>query len=364
MRPERRGAWPTPSRSPRNARRRAGGDGAGCHGGTRDDARRPPRPPARARCSSSYAADYPQGPARPAADHVPGLRLAARRPAHAAHRDDPLGLGLLRLRPDLHLALLRRAAHRRLRAVQLRDAGHRQAVRGHPRRGATSSPSPTLYDAVVIINLCVPDRLRRAAATCCRRRSTACASSASTCRASACRPMPRPRTCWPAPCCATPAREAEQGPVQRPRGGRSERADGHADRRDVPGRSRRHRRAARADGPGRRRRVVPTREWRELYAALDCVGGRRHPSVLHRLASASSRRPAGRSSAPAPVGRRRHRGLARGDRQGLPASRRARSTPPRPRPCRRSGRARRQPDQGAHHACPATRARSCWSPGC
>jgi hypothetical protein len=51
------------------------------------------------------------------------LRLAARRPAHAAHRDDPVGLGLLRLRPDLHLAFLRRPPHGRLRAVQLRNLG-------------------------------------------------------------------------------------------------------------------------------------------------------------------------------------------------------------------------------------------------
>ena len=146
-----------------------------------------------------YAADYPQGPARPAAEHVPGLRLAARRPAHAAHGDDPLGLGLLRLRPDLHLAFLRRAAHGRLRAVQFRDAGHRQAVRGHPRRGLQAGRPGALRRGRRHQSLRA-DRLRRAAASCCRRRSTACASSASTCRASACRRMPRPRTCWPARC--------------------------------------------------------------------------------------------------------------------------------------------------------------------
>ena len=63
-------------------------------------------------------------------------------------------------------------------------------------------------------------------------------------------------------------KEVEQGPVQAPRGGRSK-ADRHAGRRNVSRRSRRHRHdagAARlAAGP-----VVPTREWRELYAALDC----------------------------------------------------------------------------------------------
>jgi chlorophyllide a reductase subunit Y len=58
---------------------------------------------------------------------------------------------------------------------------------------------PDKYDAVVITNLCVPTAsgvpLRL-----CPKKSTACALSASTCRALACRPMPRPRTCWPAPC--------------------------------------------------------------------------------------------------------------------------------------------------------------------
>ena len=29
--------------------------------------------------------------------------------------------------------------------------------------------------------------------------------------------------------------------------------------------------------------VVPTREWRELYAALDCAVVAAHPSVLYRL---------------------------------------------------------------------------------
>ncbi len=85
-----------------------------------------------------------QGPARPAAVHVPGLRLAARRPAHAPHGDDPLGLGLLRLRPDLHLAFLRCQADGGLRAVRLRDAGHRPAVRGHPQRRVRSGQARRL----------------------------------------------------------------------------------------------------------------------------------------------------------------------------------------------------------------------------
>ena len=173
--------------------------------------RRPPRRPARARRSTRYAADYPAGPHDQPQTHVPGLRLAARRPAHAPHGDGPLGLGLLRLRPDLHLALLRRAPHRRLRAVQFRDAGHRQAVRGHPRGGATSSPTRELYDAVVDHQPLRADRIAACRCSCCRRRSTACASSASTCRASACRRMRKPRTCWPARCCVC-AHRGRAGP--------------------------------------------------------------------------------------------------------------------------------------------------------
>ena len=96
----------------------------GCH---RRPARRcwkPPAPPARARRSTA-SADYPAGPHDQPQSMCPAFGVAARRTADAAHRDDPVRLGLLRLRPDLHLAFLRRAAHRRLRAVQFRDAGQR-----------------------------------------------------------------------------------------------------------------------------------------------------------------------------------------------------------------------------------------------
>jgi hypothetical protein len=106
-----------------------GGDGLPCR---RGEVRRPREARVRASCWTAREG-LSHGPARPAAIHVPGLRVAARRPAHA--RTAPsCRLGLLCLRADLHLALLWRAAHGRLCAVQLRDAGHRQAVRGHPRR--------------------------------------------------------------------------------------------------------------------------------------------------------------------------------------------------------------------------------------
>ena len=121
-----------------------------------------------------YAADYPQGPARPAAIDVPGVRLAARRPAHAPHRDRALGLGLLRLRPDLHLALLRREAQRRLRPVLAprrsspASCSRTSATRSTSspiRRSTTRSSSPTCA--------CRPHRACRC--SCCPTRSTASA---------------------------------------------------------------------------------------------------------------------------------------------------------------------------------------------
>ena len=72
---------------------------------------------------------------------------------------------------------------------------------------------PALYDAVVIINLCVPTA-SGVPCNCCRARSTGCASSASTCRDSACPPTPRRRMCWPAPCSGTRAPRPSKGPYR------------------------------------------------------------------------------------------------------------------------------------------------------
>jgi chlorophyllide a reductase subunit Y len=125
-------------------------------------------------------------------------------PAHAPHRDHPVGLGLLRLRPDLHLALLRRAPQRRLRALQQRDAGHRQAVRGHPRGGARAG-RPASYDAIVIINLCVPTASGVPLQLLPKRDQRRAHHRHRRAGLRRARPTPRPRTCWPARCCATPA---------------------------------------------------------------------------------------------------------------------------------------------------------------
>ena len=149
----------------------AQGDGLGCHAG-KDAMVAAAEAAGMSETLAQLRERLPAGPARPAAEHVPGLRIAARRPAHAPDRHDPLRLGLLRLRPDLHVALLRRPAQRRLRAVQLGDAGHRQAVRGYPRRGLRHRRSPRITTP----SWSSTSAFRRPPAFrcgCCRRRSTA-----------------------------------------------------------------------------------------------------------------------------------------------------------------------------------------------
>ena len=190
-----------------------------------------------------------------------------------------LRLGLLRLRADVHFAFLRRAADGRLRSVQFRNAGHRKAVRGHP-RGGLQARRPRQVRRDRRHQSLRADGVGRAAASCCRRRSTAFASSASTCRASACRPMPRPRMCLPAAMLKFARQEAEQGPVQAPRGRPIREADRDAARRNVSGRSRADRRDAGADGPRRGAGRSDPRMARALRRAR-LRGRRRHPSLLH-----------------------------------------------------------------------------------
>ena len=183
-------------------RRRAAleGDGLGCHSGKDDDARRRRRPPARARSLDQLRRrTIPQGPHDQPQSMCPafgslrvGLRM--RRTATILSGSACCVYGLTF---TSHFYGAQRT--RRLRAVQLRDAGHRQAVRGHPRGGAQAGrPGAATTRSSSSTCACRPPPACRC--SCCRRRSTACASSASTCRASACRPMPRPRTCWPARC--------------------------------------------------------------------------------------------------------------------------------------------------------------------
>ena len=170
----------------------------------------PPQAAGKSETLERYAQRLSARPARSAAKHVPGVRVAARRAAHAPHGDGAFGLGLLRLRVDVHVAFLRRAPDRWLRALQLRNARHRKAVRGHPRGGlqARRSRRSTMPMSSSIF---VCRQLPACRCNSCRKRSTACASSASTCRASACRRMPRPRMFLPAPCSSMRAREAGKG---------------------------------------------------------------------------------------------------------------------------------------------------------
>ncbi len=91
--------------------------------------------------------------------------------------------------------------------------------------------------------------------------------------------------------------EAEQGPVQAPRGGADRQADRHAARRDVPGRSRRHRRACSS-----RWASPPGRSCRRASGASSTPRSTAPPSPRSIPSTpppcASSRRRAARSSAP------------------------------------------------------------------
>ena len=86
-------------------------------------------------------------------------------------------------------------------------------------------------------------------------------------------------------------KEVEQGPVQAPRGGKSERPTvtlvGEMFPADPVGIGMMLEPLGLAAGP-----VVPTREWRELVCRARLFGGRRDPSLLHReLPPVRSRRP-------------------------------------------------------------------------
>jgi hypothetical protein len=145
--------------------------------------------------------------------------------------------------------------------------------------------------------------------------------------------------------------EAEAGPVAAPRGGASRVPTvtllGEMFPADPVGIGMMLEPLGLAAGP-----VVPTREWRELYAALDCA-----------VVAASSRPPAGRWSA-----RRRSATTARlpGSMRSVapPGSRRQRWMPSRTSCCPASAARSRPGRSRAASPCRATRAPSCWSRGC
>ena len=241
-------------------------------------------------------------------------------------------------------------------------ARHRQAVRGHPRSGARAGRSRAVRRrSSSPISACRPPRACRC--SCCRRRSTACASSASTCRASACRPMPKPRTCWPARCCnyararsraGSGAGAARRAAAERP----TVTLLGEMFPADPVGIGTH----AGADGPGRRSGRADARMARALRRAR-LRRGRRDPSLLHRLL------PRVRGGGPPDrrlgAGRpRRHRRLARGDRRGLRRRREQDRRGEERRAARHRGGARRACRSRAASRCRATKARSCWSRAC
>ena len=109
--------------------------------------------------------------------------------------------------------------------------------------------------------------------------------------------------------------------------------------------------------------VVPTREWRELYAALDCAA----VAAIHPFYTASFREfeAAGRPIVgSAPVGDDGTAAWLEAIGAGLRRRARARSARPRTACCQPSGGARRRARSRAASRCPATRARNCWSRGC
>ena len=188
-------------------------------------------------------------PARPAAIDVPGVRLVARRAADAPHRDDPVGLCVLRLWADVHVAFLRRQAHRRLRAVQLRVARARAALRGHPQRRPRDGEAGALRRGRRHQSLRA-DRVRRAArpaAEADRRRPHHRHRCAGLRRADARGGERRARRRD----AALRAQGSRDG-AGRAAAAVARTADGHDDRRVVPRRPAGGQRAARADGPDRR----------------------------------------------------------------------------------------------------------------
>ncbi len=264
---------------------------------------------------------------------------------------------MLRVRPDLHLAFLRRAAQRRLRAVQLRDAGARPAVRGHPQRGVRDRQARAVRRGGGHQSVRA-DRIGRAAgpvAQADRRRAHHRHRRAGLRRADPCRGEGRAGRRDAALC----PHRGRAGTGAAAAAGRVGHADGGADRRVVPGRSGRRRRAAGADGLGDRAADAVARMARSVRGA-GLRGRRRGPSVLHRQrARVPRRRAAGGRLRP---GRGRgHRRLAGRDR---PRGRRVRPTLQRRAPCRRSAPRWRPAGSPRASPCPATKGPSCWWRGC
>ena len=134
-----------------------------------------------------YAADYPKGPTTsPRA--CASLWLPAGGLSHAAHGHHPLGLGccVYGLTFTSHFYGARRS-------VGYVPFNSESLVTGKLfediRDAVYAQADPAQFDAIVIINLCVPTA-SGVPCSCCPKRSMAFASSASMCPALGCQPMP------------------------------------------------------------------------------------------------------------------------------------------------------------------------------
>ena len=308
-----------------------------------------------------YARDYPARPARPAAEHVPGLRLVARGLADAAHRE---------------------------RASAARPAA------------STASPSPRISTARSEPSaMCRSTRRRSSPASCSRTSAKRCSSSpiptATTPSSSSISACPTasgvPLRLLPkeidgvriigidVPGFGVPTHaeakdvlagamlnfarlEAEQGPVQAPRTPRAREADGHAARRNVSGRPGADRRHARPDGLGRRPGRADARMARTLWRAR-LRRGRGDSSVLYRVRPRVRARRAARSSAPRRSGYDGTAAWLEADRRGLRRPARHGRRGEGQAAAGDQGRARGEPRSKAASRSRATRVRSCSSRG-
>jgi chlorophyllide a reductase subunit Y len=327
----------------------------GCSSG--DELAKAKRKPASPSSWSATPQDYPKGPHDQPQSMCPAfgsLRVGLRMRRTATVLS---GLGLLRLRPDLHLALLRCAAHRRLRAVQLGDARHRQAVRGHSRCGlraadpetTTRSWSPTSacrplracrcdcspneINGVRIIGIDVPG-LRRADA----RRGQG--------RAGRRHARLRPQGSGAGPCWR--------------RAGGHRTADRDAARRDVSGRSGHHRPCCSSRWASPRARLCRPASG-VSSTALDCAASPRSIPSTRRPFREFEAQGAHRRFGPGR--RRRHGRLARAIGEAAGACRQDRGRTER-NSARHQGRARGPSRSRDASPFPATRAPSCSSRAC
>ena len=336
-------------------------DGAGLPRRKRDAARRR-QSRGQERDARALCEGLSRRAARSAAEHVPGVRIAASRSAHAAHRNVLSGSACC-----VYGLTFTSHFYGAKRTVGYVPFNSETLVTGKLfediREAVFKLADPAQYDAIVVINLCVPTASGvplRPSAEGDRRRSHHRHRRAGLRRADACRSQGRAGR---RRCSSYARKEAEHGPVQAPRGRPIREADRDADRRNVSGRSRRHRRDAGADGSrggaGRFRRangVSSTARWTARSSPRSILSTPR--------ASASSSSPAGRSSAPRPVGVEGTAAWLEAIGAGVRSSERTSRRREGQSPAGDQGRARANADPAAASRCPATRAPNCWSRGC